>query len=67
MNKFKLIQDYGVTAFISTLVIVGSLIIIWRIADKVAPDTLLALVGSWVSAIISAIVVIKSAKGKLKE
>lgn len=64
MNKYKLFQDYGVTAFLSTLVVLGSFFILFRVADKIDPTALLTLVGSWVSAIISAIVVIKSAKTK---
>lgn len=60
MKDLKLFKDWGVTATLSTLVIIGSFVILFRVADKINPDTLITLVGSWVSAIVAAIVVIKS-------
>lgn len=57
-------EDWGVSATIASLVIVGAFIIIWKVIDKADPDIVIALAGGWVSAIVSAILVIKSAKKK---
>ena len=53
-----LAEDYGVTAFIATLIIVGSFVLLLKGVDQ----SLQTLIGSWISAIISAIVVIKATK-----
>ena len=64
MSKWKLFQDFGVTAFIGTLVLIGSfaLLIIGVVKEVIDPVVLVALVGSWVGSIVSAFFVIKSAK-----
>jgi hypothetical protein len=61
MNHLK--QSFGVTALVAVLVIVGSFILLWRGVSA----SLETLIGSWISAIIAAIVVLKSAKPNTKE
>ena len=51
-------DDYGTTAFIATLVIVGAFSLLWKGVSQSLETALIAIIGS----IVTAIVVIKSAK-----
>ena len=62
MNKYKLIQDWGVTATIVIIILIGSFAILYRIADKIDPGALVTLVGGWISTIVGAIVILKAVK-----
>jgi len=57
-------KDFGVTAFMATLVLVGSfsLLIVGVLKGLIDPVVIVALAGSWVGSIVSAFFVIKSAK-----
>ncbi len=53
-----LMEDYGTTALISTLVIVGAFSLLWKGVDQSLETALVGIISS----IVSAVVVIKSAK-----
>jgi len=60
----KLVQDFGVTAWICTLIIVGSFILIGVGVSQgfISWDILLPMIGSWVGGALSAIGVLKGIK-----
>ena len=55
-----LMEDYGTTAFIATLVIVGAYTLLWKGVSQSLETALVAIIGS----IVTGFVVIKSAKKK---
>lgn len=64
MNNLKLFQDFGVTALFGTIILLGSfaILIIGVVKDAILMTDLLPLLGSWVSGIASAYLVIKAKK-----
>lgn len=61
-----LTDDFGVTAWIATLVLVGSFVLLFRVADKISPEAIVGLVGGWVGGCLTTFGILKSAK-KQKE
>lgn len=60
----KLNSDFGVTAFLATLVIIGSfaLMIIGVVTGKAVIGDLLPMIGAWVGSIVTAFFVVKGIK-----
>ncbi len=56
MKNLKIVKDFGVTAWIATLIVIGSFVLLIKGVDH----DLLAMIGQWVSAVISAVVVLKA-------
>ena len=57
-----LIDDFGVTAWIATLVIIGTFAILFKVADRINPEALVALVGGWVGGVLTTFGMLKSGK-----
>ncbi|MDO8700539.1 MAG: hypothetical protein Q7J56_02685 [Deltaproteobacteria bacterium] len=67
-NPFKhFTDDFGITAWVATLIIIGTFAILFKVADRISPEAIVALVGGWVSGILTAYGMLKSAKNKQKE
>ena len=60
----KLIKDFGVSAWLGTLIIVGAFVIIGMgvRAGQISYAELLPMLGAWVGAVISAYFVVKGVK-----
>lgn len=60
----KLLNDFGVSAWLGTLIIIGAFTIIGMgvKAGQIPFDILLPVLGAWVSAVITAYFVVKGVK-----
>lgn len=60
----KLKSDFGVTALLATIVLVGSfaLLIIGLVTSKITMGDLLPMIGAWVGSIVTAFFVVKGIK-----
>jgi len=58
-----LVDDFGVTAWIATLVLIGAFTILIVVPEQVVKT----MAGQWIGAIVAAFFVLKSAKNKPKE
>lgn len=57
-----LVEDFGVTAWVVTIVLIGSFTILFRVADKISPEAIVGLVGGWVGGCLTTFGILKSAK-----
>lgn len=64
MNNFKFVQDFGITAWLCTITLLGVFIIIGMgvYNGDLSWDDLLPVLQGWVSAVLAAILVLKARK-----
>ena len=59
-----LIDDFGVTAWVATLIIIGSFSLLLSMSDRLSSDAVVGLVGGWVGGVLTTIGIIKVTKKK---